>query len=253
MCVISLLAVVGCDHVSYRELVEEVNKPKSNTGVSLVSSESKSNYNQESLVRFDTSKKIPLYYISADGGEPSNDIIESYQEIENIIGDVFEDFHTLRYDLTVFRDPNFPKQNRGNGKFTSKNFYEELGIDYGIIVAEGTGYFNKEWNPDPQKMCANASSEPYSGGTEIHINSETGFYAPDTVLWVNMGNGVDMGNGKKCEWDKETVVHETAHAMGMFNHLSIFGDGPQWSPEAKKVLEIIYKNAGGTKYSDLAL
>ena len=135
-------------------------------------------------------------------------------------------------------------KNRGNGTFDASTFNSTYGVTTGLVISEGTAYYSSEYSDDPQNMCANATSAPYDGGLTVSIDPNTSLYASNAVLWVNMGNG-------QCDWGYEMVMHETAHTMGMFDHLDdYFG---LWSDTAMNVLATLYSNAGGTEYTNITI
>lgn len=212
--------------------------------VYLTDSETYSPFNQVGIVRFDTTAQIPLYYVSENGSLPPEEIVKAYQQLEARLGDIFTDFIPVMADLTVYRDPLYTNQNRGNDTFNASEFNAIHSISTGLIVAEGTAFYSSEYSSNPQNMCGNASIAPYSGSLSISINPSTSLYASDTVLWLNMGNG-------QCSWDYQMVMHETAHNLGMFNHVDgYFG---LWSETAMNMLATLYNNAGGSNYSDLVI
>ncbi len=212
--------------------------------VRLTDSVTLSSYNQVGTVRFDTTSQIPLYYVSANGNLPPQQIILGFQKLEERLGNIFTDFTPVTADLSSYRDLTYPSENRGNGTFDSASFYATNGITSGLVVAEGTAFFSTQYASNPQEMCANASTGPYSGSLAININPTTGLYESDTVLWLNMGNG-------QCTWDYQMVMHETAHNMGMFTHLDeYFG---LWSDTAMNVLATLYRNPARTSYTDLTV
>ncbi len=212
--------------------------------VRLIDSDTLGPYNQTGTVRFDTTSKIPLYYVSANGSAPSQQIIKGFQQLEARLGDIFTDFTPVSADLSIYRDLNFPSENRGNDTFNSANFHATHGITSGLVVAEGTAFFSTQHVSNPQEMCGNASTGPYSGSSAININPTTGLYSSDTVLWLNMGNG-------QCNWDYQMVMHETAHNMGMFNHIDeYFG---LWSDTAMNMLATLYSNPARSAYGNLVV
>jgi hypothetical protein len=57
-----------------------------------------------------------------------------------------------------------------------------------------------------------------------------------------------MGNGQ-CDWDADMVTHETAHNMGMVNHITDhFG---LWTNTAMNILATMYNNPAGTLFDDI--
>jgi len=222
------------------DLVKESNYQPSY--VQLTDSVTLSAYNQVDTVRFDTTSQIPLYYVSVNGSAPSQQIIQGFQKLEERLGNIFTDFTPVTADLSIYKDLAYPNENRGNGTFDPANFNAINGITSGLVVAEGTAFYSTQYASNPQEMCGNASTGPYSGSLAMSINPTTGLYASDTVLWLNMGNG-------QCNWDYQMVMHETAHNMGMFNHLDeYFG---LWSETAMNVLATLYSNPARTEYGNL--
>lgn len=197
---------------------------------------------QYGTVRFDTRDKINLYYASSDGSAPSADITGAIDRIETRLGDIFTDVQILTEDLTAFRDDRFPEQNITNYTYDETTFKNHHQIIGGIVISTGAAYYDTDFSSDPDSMCANASSAPYSGSLSVVVDPTPHTYNDTTLLWVNMGNG-------QCEWGQDMVVHEIAHAMGMFHHLDdYFG---LWSETAMRILSTLYGNPAGTPYDEL--
>ncbi|UGA53482.1 hypothetical protein [Vibrio sp. VB16] len=256
LALITGLVISGCDDDSssssnsiskasesdISSLVEATNYTPSAT--TLTDSGTMSTYSQTGIVRFDTTAQIPLYYVSSNSSSAPDSIVTAFSNLEDRLGDIFTDITVITADLSVYRDTNYSNENRGNGTFDASTFNSTYGVATGLVISEGTAYYSSEYSNDPQNMCANASSAPYYGGLSISIDPNTSLYASDTVLWLNMGNG-------QCDWDYKMVMHETAHNMGMFDHLDdYFG---LWSDTAMNVLGTLYSNAGGTEYTNLTI
>lgn len=223
-------------------LVSDTNSP---TNAWLLENGTYNFFSQTGTVRFDTTSQIPLYYVSSSGSDAPTSIKTAYSNLEARLGDIFTDITPVAADLSVYRDTSYTNENRGNNTFDADSFNSAHGISYGIIISEGTAYYSSEYSDDPQNMCGNASTGPYTGSLSVDIDSNTHQYASDTVLWVNMGNN-------QCSWGYEMVMHETAHNLGMFDHLDddYFG---LWSSTAMNVLATLYANPAGTPYSDLVI
>ncbi|OEE83124.1 hypothetical protein A1OQ_19280 [Enterovibrio norvegicus FF-162] len=203
-----------------------------------------STLDQQGTVRFDAAEQIPLYYVSKDGSNPPAVISNAVNTIEARLGNIFSDFTLVTEDLSVYRDNSLAHENVGNGSFNANEFKNSHGILGGLVIAQGTGFYSKGFSDSPQNMCANASMAPYDGSMALLIDPTSYTYAGDTLLWVNMGNG-------QCSWDSDIVVHEMAHAMGMYNHLDgYFGS---WSTTAMDILATLYGNPAGTAYSSLVI
>ncbi|PMN68318.1 hypothetical protein [Enterovibrio norvegicus] len=197
---------------------------------------------QQGTVRFDTDTQIPLYYVSKDGSAPPPSIANAVTTIEARLGDVFSDVQLVTEDLGVYRNHGIANQNVGNGTYNEDSFKNSHSIIGGIVIAQGTGFYSHEYSNDPKSMCANASIAPYDGSMALLIDPLTQNYSNDELLWVNMGNG-------QCGWDTDIVIHEMAHAMGMYTHLDgYFGS---WSNTAMDILATLYGNPTGTDYSAL--
>jgi|GEM_PF-1869270 len=196
------------------------------------------------LVRFDTTAQIPLYYVSADGSQPPQQIIDGVASIEARLGDIFNDFTLLTDDLTEFRDAiSYPSENRGNGSYAHDDFVTEHGLtNGGLIFSLNTAFFSTQYGT-AQNMCGNASTAPYSGSLNLVIDQNSHTYSADSLLWVN------LDNTQGCTWDTDMVRHEMAHAMGMYQHLNdYFGS---WSTTAMNILATMYSNPAGTPYNSL--
>ncbi len=198
---------------------------------------------QQGVVRFDTTSKIPLYFVSQNGEEQVPVAISNaVSKIEARLGDVFDDMEVIHEDLSVYRDTTRPDENVYNDLYDETRFKNNHGIIGGLVINIGAGYYDKQYGNDPQTMCANASIAPYRGSMALVINESRHTYADTSLLWVNMGNG-------QCSWSSDTVVHEMAHAMGMFAHAEpYFG---HWGTTAMDMLHTLYANDAGTAYGDL--
>ena len=108
--------------------------------VYLTDSETYSPFNQVGIVRFDTTAQIPLYYVSENGSLPPEEIVKAFQQLEARLGDIFTDFTPVMADLTVYRDPLYANENRGNDTFNASEFNAIHSISTGLIVAEGTAF-----------------------------------------------------------------------------------------------------------------
>lgn len=199
--------------------------------------------NQRGLVRFDTTSKIPLYYVSDGGHTPPTNISNAITNLENRLGDIFTDFTLINEDISTYKDLSRPTENVGNGNYDEATFKGNHGIIGGLVISEGSGYYDSGMAPDPQSMCANASIAPYSGGISIQIYGNTHTYTETTLMWANLGNG-------QCSWDSDIVVHEIAHAMGMFKHVDHDHFG-KWGSTAMDMLDTMYKNLAGTPFNAL--
>jgi hypothetical protein len=83
-----------------------------------------------SMVRFGVNTQIPIYYVSADGSNPPQDIIDGIAKIEASLGDIYTDFTLVTADLSVYKDPNYPDENRaitGDGAFDITEFNTRFG------------------------------------------------------------------------------------------------------------------------------
>ncbi len=195
---------------------------------------------QKGLVRFDTSREIPLYFVQEMNGEIPQEILVAVERVEQLLGNIFSDFKTLRYDTS--------------SEFNAASFSQTTGVSGGLVVSVGTGYSNSNDLSISQSSCANVGVGPNTGNLFFWVDPETGLYLENTILWINIGRD-------QCEWDVDLVVHEFAHALGMFKHIDcVFSDGsqntqcqpaPSWSPKAEEVLRAIYRNSANTPYSAL--
>ncbi|WP_053062505.1 hypothetical protein [Photobacterium aquae] len=188
-------------------------------------------------VRFDISSKIPVYFVKNGGGEVPLPIKDGVSQMKGLLGGVFSEFTVIDDDISYFRDPAKPgNQNDWQQSSKLNQFYAKHGIEYGLVFAEGTAFWDPEMESDPEKMCANASSAPYNGGLSIEIDPNTGLFSTDHVAWVNLGNG-------QCEWDSDIVIHEMAHNLGLFNHFEPYYG--KWSTAAEQVIRNLYSNPAG--------
>lgn len=202
-----------------------------------------STLNQQGIVRFDISSKIPLYYVSNDGSPAPQKIVKGVEKIEARLGDIFSDVQLLAEDLSPYRDTAYPNENRGDGSYDETTFKNNHGITGGLVLSVDTAYYSSDETNDHQTMCGNASIAPYDGSVSLVIDAASHTYSNDTLLWVK------LGNNQGCNWDTDMVVHEMAHAMGMYQHLDdYFGS---WSSTAMDILATLYSNDAGTPFDDL--
>ncbi|MDR9825759.1 hypothetical protein RCJ22_09100, partial [Vibrio sp. FNV 38] len=197
---------------------------------------------QRGTVRFDTTVSIPTYFITNSGNSVPAVILESVEVMRNQLGVDFSSIKVINEDLTPYRDTNSPNENKPNGSFNSHSFQSRHGINGGIIFSIDTAFYSHQWSTDPSLMCANAGQGPYDGGLNIAIDNNTHTFRDDTVVWVNLGN-------RQCSWDKGIVLHEMAHALGLFQHFDYFG---KWNTTSMAVLKLLYRNAPGTPFDTLS-
>lgn len=197
---------------------------------------------QRGVVRFDTTSQIPLYYVSKNGNQPPQNVIDGVTRIESRLGDIFTDFMLISEDVSQYRDDGIPDQSISNYTYNHNTFTNTHGIRGGVIISLDSAFFSHQYG-DAKSMCANASIAPYSGSMGLVVDDNTHTYTEDNLLWVN------MGNNHGCSWDSNIVTHEIAHAMGMYTHLDgYFGS---WSVTAMNVLATMYSNNAGTPYDSL--
>lgn len=197
---------------------------------------------QQGTVRFDLQDPIPLYFVSANGSQPPFKITNAISIIEKQLGNIFSDFQLIAEDLTVFRDLNYPNENIGNYLYSEQSFKNRHGIVGGLVISIDTAFYSNDYSKDANSMCANASVAPYSGALNVVVDQNTHTYAPETLLWANMGN-------RMCSWESDTVIHEIAHTFGMYEHVDdYFGS---WSSVAMDMLKTLYLNPAGTPYNQL--
>ncbi|MGR5118138.1 hypothetical protein ACPV5W_05285 [Vibrio astriarenae] len=197
---------------------------------------------QRGTVRFDTTSSIPTYFVTKSGDSVPEVILESVDVMRNQLAVDFSDVAVINEDLTVYRDTSSPNENKPNGTFDSYSFKSRHGINGGIIFSIDTAFYSHQWGTDPSFMCANAGQGPYDGGMQISVVSNTHTFGDDTLVWVNLGN-------RQCSWDKGIVLHEMAHALGLFQHFDYFG---KWNTTSMAVLKLLYKNAPGTPFHSLS-
>ncbi len=193
---------------------------------------------QHGTVRFDTTSSIPVYYVGNNVNSVPSVISESIEIMSNQLGIRFSKIEVLNENLTQYRDMRYPTQNRSNYSFNSHNFRGKHGIQGGIIFALDTSFYSHEYSFDPGSMCASASTAPYDGGVSIDVNNNNHTFDTNTLMWVNLGNG-------QCNWDRGIVLHEMAHALGLFHHFDYFG---KWNTTSMAVLKLLYNNPPGTPF-----
>ncbi|WP_197475901.1 hypothetical protein, partial [Oleiphilus sp. HI0043] len=204
------------------------------------------NFQSEGIIRYDTNSKIPLYFVSNGGVEPDQKIISAINEIEDRLGDIFEDIVLIDYDLSVFKDHtsdgNEPiYSNRLGDDDGFQSFLSENNMNYGIAISEGTSF--RPSGADPSSYCGNYSRAPYAGGNRLRLD-ESYAISSEYLGWVNLGNGT-------CSWSGDYALHEIAHALGMFGHFDPhFG---LWDATAMDVLATIYNNPAGTPYDQVVV
>lgn len=194
--------------------------------------------NQIGTVRFDTSTTIPTYFVTKSGSNVPSSITDSIQVMNHQLDASFGQIQVINDDLTPYRDVNFPDQNRGNGLYNEHQFKNLHNISGGIIFSIDTAFFSHQYTTNPSTMCANASIGPYDGGISISVDPSTHTFDPNTLMWVNLGN-------RKCSWDNGIVLHEMAHALGLFHHFDYFG---KWNTTSMAVLKLLYRNPAGTPF-----
>ena len=201
-------------------------------------------YLGDGVLRWSTETQIPLYFVSIDGANPPQTLIDGVAQLESRLGDIFTDFKILTWDVQQYRDTNASDENMGNGTFDKAFFMAQNNLsEGGMILSIDSGYYDKQYSNSAQNMCANSSIAPFSGTLQI-LWDKTGYtYSKENLIWTN------MGNNHGCKWNTQTVMHELAHGMGMYQHFEPqFGS---WSDGAFDVLATLYHNAPGTKWADL--
>lgn len=195
---------------------------------------------QKGVVRFNTSREIPLYFIQKSDEKVPAKIVGAVDQVEQLVGNIFSDFRKLRYDTT--------------SKFDEASFRQKTGVSGGLVVSVGTAYHEPNDTNAFQTHCANVGVGPNDSNLFFGVDPETGLYQANTILWINVGHA-------QCKWNEDMIVHEFAHALGMFKHIDcVFSDGnqsekscsaPSWSPKAEEILRAIYRNPANTPYSSL--
>jgi hypothetical protein len=196
----------------------------------------------QGTTRFDVSDPIPLYFVSKNGDEPPHPVVHAIAAIEDNLGNVFTDIQLLTEDLSVYKNKAYPNQNVGNYQYSEQVFKNQHGIIGGVVIAIDTAFYSHEYSKDPESMCGNASIAPYSGSISLVVDEQSHTYVSETLYWVNLGNGM-------CNWGSDIVIHEVAHAFGMYQHVDdYFGS---WSSVAMDLLKTLYLNPAGTPYNKL--
>ncbi|MBM7035397.1 hypothetical protein [Vibrio ulleungensis] len=193
---------------------------------------------QRGTVRFDTTSSIPLYYVTDVGQSVPKSILESVEVMRNQLGVSFSEIQVLNEDIEQYRNFWHAEENIGNGEYSEDDFKLTHGITGGIVFSIDSAFYSHQYTTNPNTMCANAGQGPYDGGLSINVDTNTHTFEPSTLLWVNLGN-------RQCSWDKGIVLHEMAHALGLFHHFDYFG---KWNTTSMAVLKMLYRNPAGTPF-----
>ncbi|WP_210499170.1 hypothetical protein [Vibrio crassostreae] len=141
------------------------------------------------------------------------------------------------------------------GDPTKSDSYEKIiaehGVRGGVIISYGTGMATT--GADSCKMYkANVSGFPFVGNGLGHIVDKNAYITNKNFHWVNLGQHTQYCQNLHYI-DKETIVHELAHAVGLHGHFEGFGIGGVWDDRAKAVLRSLYNTPVGTPYDQMTV
>lgn len=115
----------------------------------------------------------------------------------------------------------------------------------GFIFIEGTAV--GPYGVIDQNSCGNVSNQPGDWRINYQYDSRGALRG---LYYINLGSS-RCDDSKRGTSASDIAVHETGHAMGLFNHFSGFGYRSIISTEFFIVLYNLYKNPVGTDFNNL--
>ncbi|MBV7317362.1 hypothetical protein [Shewanella sp. NIFS-20-20] len=119
------------------------------------------------------------------------------------------------------------------------------GVNGGLILAWGTVF-----RSSCEGSLANASSIPLVMGQPSYFIDNEGYLTNESFNWVNLG----QAHSQCTNMDKishDVIVHEIAHAIGLSEHFTHFGNHGVFGGNAKAVLSSLYNNPVNSLYSEI--